>query len=190
MHRVALLLAILATPALAQPPVPRPVPTAPDARLAVQRDAMRALAFMDGEWRGPADVAGGHQITQTERVGPLLDGAVRLVEGRGYDTQGVTRFNAVAMISYDLERRRYMMRSHAMGYVGDFPLEVRPNGFSWQLPAGPGAIVRYTATIENGTWHEVGERIAGDSPPVRMVEMRLTRIGPSRWPAEGAVPPR
>lgn len=190
MRLCPVLLALIAVPALAQPPAPTAPPTAPEARLAAQREAMRALSFMDGEWRGPAEIAGGHEITQTERVGALLDGAVRVVEGRGYDAQGTTRFNAVAVISYDLERRAFMMRSYAMGYTGDFPLEVRPNGFRWQVPAGPGAIVRYTATIEGDSWHEVGERIVGDAAPIRTVEMRLVRVGPSRWPAEGAVPPR
>lgn len=192
MRRYALPLALAAAPLAAQPsqPAPNAVPTAPEARLAAQREAMRALSFMDGEWRGPAEVGGGHRIVQTERIGPLLDGAVKVIEGRGHEADGTTSFNALGIISYDLEQRRYIMRSYAMGYVGDFPLEMRPNGFRWQIPAGPGAVIRYTATVDATTWHEVGERIAGDAPPVRVFEMRLTRLGPSRWPADGAVSPQ
>jgi hypothetical protein len=82
------------------------------------------------------------------------------------------------------------MHSHAMGFVGDFPLEVRPDGYSWTQPAGPGASIHYTATVGNGEWHEVGERVAGDSAPVKTFEMRLRRVGPTRWPQDGAVGPR
>ena len=38
---------------------------------------------------------------------------------------------------------------YAMGYAGDYPLTVRPDGFSWSHPAGPGATTRYTATIRD-----------------------------------------
>ena len=99
-------------------------------------------------------------------------------------------FNAFAIITYDPARRSYSMRSHAMGYAGDYPLTVRPDGFSWSHPAGPNATVRYTATIRDGEWHEVGERIAGSAPPVKTLEMRLRRIGPTEWPQAGAVAPR
>ncbi|HEU0134348.1 MAG TPA: hypothetical protein VFR28_05960, partial [Allosphingosinicella sp.] len=113
------------------PPEPASPPAAsrdPASRLAAQREAMKALDFMDGAWRGRAQTdrlpAG---FVHTERSGTLLDGTVRLIEGRSYDEKGGTRFNAFATISYDPARKAYVMHSHAMGYVGDFPLEVRPD---------------------------------------------------------------
>ena len=179
-----------ANPSLAQTPE-FAGPWDPATRIAAQREAMRALAFMDGEWRGTAEAdAGARSLTQTERVGPLLDGALRVVEGRGYDAAGRTVFNAFGVISYDPVRRSYSMRSYAMGYAGDFPLEVRPDGFSWTQPMGPGTSVRYTATVRDGEWHEVGERVADGGAPTRMFEMRLRRIGDSAWPGAGAVPAR
>jgi hypothetical protein len=166
-------------------------PWDPAARLAAQREAMKALAFMDGAWRGQAQTdplpAG---FTHTERSGSLLDGTIRLVEGRSYDEKGGTRFNAFGVISYDPARRAYTMHSLAMGYAGDFPLEVRPDGYGWTQPAGPGASIHYTATVGNGEWHEIGERVAGGAVPVKTFEMRLRRIGPTSWPQEGAVGPR
>lgn len=176
----------------ASPPAAAPSgPWDPAARIAAQREAMKALSFMDGAWRGRAETdrfpAG---FTHTERSGSLLDGSVRLVEGRSYDESGGTRFNAFAIISYDPVRRTYTMHSHAMGFVGDFPLEVRPDGYSWTRPAGPGAVIRYTATVKGGEWREVGERVAGETAPVKTFEMRLNRIGPTTWPEAGAVGPR
>jgi hypothetical protein len=166
-------------------------PLDPSSRIAAQREAMKALAFLDGEWRGTArarEVPG--EMAHTERVGTLLDGTIRLVEGRAYDFAGKTQFNAFAVISYDPVKRAYSMRSHAMGFVGDYPLTVRPDGFSWSHPAGPGAVVRYNATIKDGEWHEVGERVASGAAPVRTVELKVRRIGAGGWPDRGAVPPR
>jgi hypothetical protein len=82
------------------------------------------------------------------------------------------------------------MTSWAMGYMATFPLTVTANGFAWERPAGPGASVRYTATIENGTFREVGDRIVPGAEPVRIFEMNLRRVGDSDWPAGGTVPPR
>lgn len=185
-----LLAAPPAIPALAQSPPPTAAagPWAPDARAAAQREAMKALAFMDGEWRGPARF-GEHPMTQTERVGPLLDGAVKLVEGRGYDAAGKTVFNVFAVISYDPVKRTYSMRSYAEGYAGDFPLTVRKDGWSWSQPMGPGATLNYTASFTPDGWREVGERVAGDAQPVRMFEMTLKRVGNGAWPGAGAVKP-
>jgi hypothetical protein len=87
-----------------------------------------------------------HNITQTERVGPFLDGSIKVIEGRGYEGDGSVGFNALAIISYDLETRAYNMRSYAQGYVGDFALTPTADGFEWEIPAGPMAM-RYTAVI-------------------------------------------
>ena len=166
-------------------------PWDPASRIAAQREAMRALAFMDGEWRGRAEVDGGRRsVVHTERAGPLLDGSVRVVEGRSYDETGATAFNAFGIISYDPVRRTYSMHSYAMGFAGDFPLEVRPDGYSWTQPMGPGSSIRYTATVRDGEWREVGERVTDGAAPVRTFEMRLRRIGDSAWPGHGAVPAR
>jgi hypothetical protein len=174
----------LAAPAAAQPPTAA-------ALEAAQREAMAKLRGMDGIWRGTAwtmTPAGRHDVVHTERVGPFLGGTLRLIEGRAYNKDGSVGFNALGIVSYDPARKAYSLRSYAMGRSGDFPLEVRPDGYVWQTPAGPGAIVRYTATIGNGTWREVGDRIAGTAAPVRIFEMNLKRAGDSRWPAGDAVP--
>ncbi len=192
--KILLMAALIGSAASAQPgstPDPSAGPWDPAARMAAQREAMKALAFLDGEWRGTAraeEFPG--EMRHTERVGTLLDGTIRLVEGRAYDSAGKPRFNAVAIISYDPVKRTYSMRSHAMGYAGDYPLTVRPDGFSWSHPAGPGATVRYTATVKDGEWHEVGERVAAEAAPVKTVELRVSRIGSEGWPEKGAVSPR
>jgi hypothetical protein len=124
-----------------------------------------------------------YTLTQTERVGPFLDGAVKVVDGKGY------AFNAFATIYFDPAKRTYTMHSYAQGHVGEFALTPKPDGFSWEIPAGP-MTIRYTAVNKNGTWHEVGERIAAGKEPVRFFEMTLKRIGDTDWPAGGASSPK
>jgi hypothetical protein len=79
------------------------------------------------------------EMTQTERSGNLLGGTVRLVEGRSFDAAGKTLFNAFAVISYDVQRSRYSITSHASGYSTTSELKLTGDGFAWEVPAGPGA---------------------------------------------------
>ena len=160
--------------------------------MAAQSKAMAPLAIFDGTWRGPATITlpDGNtlQLTQTERVGSMLGGTLKVIEGRGYLPDGAVGFNAFAVISFSPATGKYGFRSHAQGYAGDFPLEVRPDGFTWSTPAGPGATIRYTATLKDGVWTEIGERVVEGKPAVKMFEMQLQRIGSTDWPAGGAVP--
>jgi hypothetical protein len=159
--------------------------------MAAQRAAMVPLAAMDGVWRGPAwtilESGEKHSVTQTERVGPFLDGAVKVMEGRAYDSEGKVSFNAFGTVSYDPATKAYTMHTYAMGRVGDFPLTVSPEGFVWEIPAGPMKI-RYTAVIKDGKWREVGDRIMPGQEPMRFFEMNLVRVGDSDWPTAGAIP--
>jgi hypothetical protein len=181
------LVLFLAVPALAQ--------GRPDAAvlLAAQKDALKAFAAMDGVWRGPAwtILPNGekHTITQTERIGPFLDGSVKVIEGKGYEADGRVSFNAFGTISFSPSKNGYTLHSHAMGNVGDFVIKPTADGYTWEIPAGP-MTIRYTAVIKDGTLKEVGDRLEPGKDPVRFFEMTLTRIGDTTWPAGGAVPPK
>jgi hypothetical protein len=161
--------------------------------IAAQQEAMLKLSFMDGVWRGTAwtilPSGEKHTITQTERIGPFLDGSVKVVEGRGYDPDGKLTFNAFGTISYNPASGDYTMHSHAQGHVGDFVLTPAPAGFVWEIPAGP-MTIRYTAVFKEGAWQEVGDRIMPGKEPIRFFEMNLKRVGDTSWPAAGAVGPK
>lgn len=165
----------------------------PATLIAAQREALQRFAMLDGVWRGPAwtILPSGEKrtVTQTERIGPFLDGSVKVIEGRGYDSDGKVTFNAFATISYNLATRVYTMRSYAQGQVGDFVFTPTADGYVWEIPAGP-MTIRYTAVIKDGTLREVGDRIVPDKEPVRFFEMNLKRIGDTNWPAAGAISPK
>ena len=158
-----------------------------------QREAMQRLAFMDGVWRGPAwtilPSGEKHTITQTERIGPFLDGSVKVIEGRGYNPDGKVTFNAFGTVSYNPATRAYTLHSYAQGQVGDFVLTPTADGYVWEIPAGA-MTIRYTAVIKDGAWREVGDRVMPGKEPVRFFEMNLKRIGDTDWPAGGAVTPK
>jgi hypothetical protein len=165
----------------------------PAKMIAAQQQAMLKLSFMDGAWRGSAwtVLPNGekHHITQTERIGPFLDGAVKVIEGRGYEADGKTSFNAFGTVSFNLTTNAYTMHSYAQGFVGDYVLTPTADGFSWEIPAGP-MIIRYVAVVKDGTWKEVGDRIMPNKDPVRFFEMELKRLGDTNWPAAGAISPK
>ena len=186
---VALASLILAFPSLAQS---QAGPGAA-ALISAQRESLRAFARMDGVWRGSAwtllPSGERHTITQTERIGPFLDGSVKVIEGRGYEADGSVSFNALGIVSYDPAKKAYNLRSYALGRSGDFVITPTANGYMWEIPAGP-ATIRYTAVITNGRLREIGERIIPGAAPVQFFEMNLRRIGSSTWPAGSAVPSR
>jgi hypothetical protein len=152
---------------------------------------MAALAFLDGEWSGPAEAherSGTFKMTQTERVGTLLDGTVRLVEGRAFDEKGGTLFNAFAVIAYDVPTARYVITSYAGGYATTTVLKLKADGFEWEVPAGPGAKMQFAAVVKDGMWTEVGDYVGPDGSKKRTFQMTVKRIGTSNWPAGTLVP--
>jgi hypothetical protein len=166
---------------------------APESPEQAQAKALAPLAAFDGTWRGPARTLARNgkflDLVQTERVGPMLGGAIRLVEGRGHAQDGSVQFNALGIFSYNPREKRYSFHSYAQGHEGDFPLTVQADGFTWELAAGP-ARIRYTAKVQGDEWTELGERLMEGQPPMVIFEMRLRRVGPTGWPAEGALGPK
>ncbi len=108
--------AVLATTIASSPASAQNLPDAASL-IATQKAALEKFSRMDGVWRGPAwtilPSGEKHNITQTERIGPLLDGSIKLVEGRGYEPDGRVSFSAFGVISYNPESKNYRIRSHA-----------------------------------------------------------------------------
>jgi hypothetical protein len=191
MRRAIFGFATCATLAVTAPMAPVRAQQADTAALAAQKEAQARLAWMDGVWRGPAVTrgpGGEHKVTQTERIGTMLGGTLRVIEGRGFNPDGTVGFNAFAVISYDPASKAYDFRSYAQGRSGDFVITPTADGYVWEIPAGP-ATIRYTATLKDKVWTEIGERIVPSQPAMPFFEMHLTRIGDTTWPNGGAMTP-
>lgn len=151
------------------------------------------FAGLYGEWRGEASGIGPDRqpfsITQTERVGPMLDGRITVIEGRGYEADGTLAFNAFGIISKNAQSGEYEMRAYRDTESGTYPVELTDSGFIWEIPAGPAGVVRYTVWVEDGTWHETGEYVPAEGAPFPILEMTMTRIGDTDWPAADVVMP-
>jgi hypothetical protein len=185
---------MLAAPAAVSAPAFAQGAYDPAPRIAAQKEAMKALDMLDGEWRGEAKTllqdGKWHAFTQTERVGPMLDGTVKVIEGRGYEADGSITFNAFAVISYDPDRKSYAMRSYTAGRQGDYPITPTADGFKWEIQAGPNMKIMYEATVKDDKWTEIGTRVPLNGAPVKFIEFTVTRFGDAVWPAAGAVQPK
>lgn len=183
MGAAALALTGLAGVAQAQPNL--------DARMAAQKEAMKPLAWLDGTWRGPAysmERSGKLEMSQTERVGPFLEGSVKVIEGKAFGADGRPNgWDALGVITYDPDARTYTFHTYARSYSRDVPLTVTPDGWSWEADAGPGRKTRYVTSNAGGRWTETGTMTGPNLPPqgVQIFHMELTRTGATDWPAGG-----
>ena len=182
-------LALISLAALLLTPLAAHAQAADTAAIAAQQQAMKKLDWMHGVWRGPAvsqGPQGEHRVTQTERIGGFLGGTLKMMEGKGYQADGSIGFNAFGVVSYDAQTQSYWLTSWAQGRAGKFPLTLTATGYVWGIPAGPQTI-RYTATLADGVWTEVGDYIAAGQPPRRFFTMTLRRVGDSAWPSAGGI---
>jgi hypothetical protein len=164
-----------------------------DSLLAPHQSAMKALANLDGVWRGQGQTfsASGEKttFTQTIRAGSFGEGTLKLLEGHSYGADGQTYAYNVEVLSYAPATGAYALRLYAQGTQGDVPIKPLNGGFTLEYPEGA-ATVRFTITVTEDTWHEIAERRMPDAQPFRFLELNLRRIGSTDWPAAGVTHPQ
>jgi hypothetical protein len=140
---IVALFVVAATGAIAQAPSPvsaRPALMTPSDMVATQQAAMQKVAALKGAWRGTGwmiDSVGDtmRQMVLTERVGPFQDGAVTVIETRGYMADGKLGFHAFNTISFDAQKAEYAMNARAAGRSGNFSFRPTAEGYVWQIGA-------------------------------------------------------
>jgi hypothetical protein len=148
--------------------------------LSAQREAMKKLSFLVGNWSGGATTRRGPnetvKVKQTEEVQFKLGGLVLLIEGTGRNpATGDVMFNALATIAYDEAAKVYHFRAYNDGRYLDAEMKVPDNGFEWGYKAGP-VDVRFVMHLnEKGEWVETGDVKSGDNPSQRTFEMTLRK---------------
>ncbi len=145
-------------------------------------DEMRRLDFLAGEWKGEAWAQMGPEkkehILQHERVQPKLGGQVLLVEGLGKSPEGKVVHDALAVISWNEEKKTYRFATWVAGRPeGETTLDlIGPNTAVWAMET-PRGRMRYTIRlIEKGEWNEIGEFSRDDGATwLKFFEMTLTK---------------
>ncbi len=126
------------------------------------KEKIKKLDFMLGEWSGGGWMMNQDrtrsEFTQTEKIEMELNGAVLIVRGQGWDTDGKSIHNALGIISYDLvEAKYFMLAMLENGQQTKAELElVSENEIKWWFDV-PGGTVKYQLTIDGDTWREKGE---------------------------------
>jgi hypothetical protein len=162
--------------------------------VAAQQAAMIPLAYMDGVWRGTGwmiDAPGEtpRHMTMTYRIGPFLEGAVKVIEIRGYLADGSYGFHAFNMVSFDAQKGEYVMNARAAGRSGIFAFQLAgARKYTWQI-GNPTTGLHYEGALENGEWIQIGRRIAPGAEPIIMSDYRLRRVADTDWPEAGAIGP-
>lgn len=167
----------------------------PAQMVAAQQAAIAKIAYLDGIWRGsgwmidrPGETP--RQMTMTYRVGPFLDGTVRIIEIRGYLADGKLGFHAFNTVSFDSQTGQYVMNARAAGRSGAFSFQAAgERNYAWQIGSLTAGL-HYTGKVENGVWTEIGRAISPGAEPVIMSDYTLRRVGDTDWPEAGALGPR
>jgi hypothetical protein len=156
---------------------------------AAQRDAMKKLDFMVGQWKGEGwmEFAPGQRrtFTATEVAQSKLDGLLLTIEGLhrgqlGGKGEVVTVHNAFAAVSYDDQARRYQFQAHtARGNHEEAEAKVIDGQLVWGMKVPQFGEVRYTVKLDDkARWFEVGEVSQDGKKWRKFFEMTLERTKP------------
>jgi hypothetical protein len=162
---------------------PKP-PTGP----AAQREAMKKVDFLVGQWKGEGwmEFAPDQRRTfkGTEVVQSKLDGLLLTVEGlhRGKvgDKEDVVVHNAFGLLSYDDKGKRYRFQAFTgRGDFEDTEAKVTEKEMVWGMKIPQFGDVRFTVKLDDkGRWFEVGEVSQDGKEWRKFFEMTLAKVDP------------
>jgi hypothetical protein len=157
----------------AQPPVP-----------AAQRDAMKKLEFLLGEWKGESwtELVPGKRSTSqgTETVQSKLNGLLLAIEGIHRRKGGEVVHNAFAVVSYDAKAKQYRVQAYTdRGQYTEAQAKVADKRLEWGFTIPQFGDVRYIITVDDkGRWLETGEVSQDGKEWRKFFEMTLERVAP------------
>ena len=142
------------------------------------------LAFLVGEWEGPASIdmgpRGRQEATQREWVKRVAGGTVLTIEGRGTQRMdGGERevFSAFAVVYRGRDGGPALRAFRGDGVWVDAEIEIKENGLVWSYTDPRLGKIRYTVRLdEAGRWHEIGERYQEGQGWHQFFEMRLSKV--------------
>jgi len=152
---------------------------------AAEREAMKKLDFLVGEWKGEGwmEFVPGQRRTfrGTEVVQSKLGGLLVTIEGlHSGRTEEEIVHNAFAVVSYDENAKRYRFQAHtARGGHEDAEAKVGDGQLVWGMKVPQFGDVRYTIKRDDkGRWFEVGEVSRDGKDWRKFFEMTLEPVKP------------
>jgi hypothetical protein len=154
------------------------LPRVPD--LAAQREAMKKLDFLVGNWVGEALLLRGPtesvELLQTEEAHYKLDGLILVIEGIGRTKSGgQPLLAAFGVVSFDDETGTYRLRAFNDGRSLETQLKLleEAKGMTWGFALGD---IRTNSTLrinERGEWTEFAEISIGSQPPKKLLTLTV-----------------
>lgn len=144
-------------------------------------ESMNKLYFMIGTWEG----TGWYQMGQDERdvfnihetITEKLDGLLLLIEGHG-TSNGQTVHKALAVISWDPDKKQYNFESHTYdGRSAKATATLEANIFTWGFDVPGRGSIRYVINIsDDDEWIEKGSYSPDGETWYPFMGMTLKRI--------------
>lgn len=132
----------------------------------LQKQAMKKMEWLVGEWSGTAWTQMGPQNRDTvemhESISMELNGTILKIKGTGYQLKEngdkEVAHDAFAVVSYDAPNKKYRWQSWRVpgGYFTEYEPEVAENAFSWTMETPRGKMKYKLQRNEKGEWHETG----------------------------------
>ena len=127
-------------------------------------DAIQKISFLTGTWKGAGWIQMGPQkstFNQTENISAKMNGTIIQIDGQGKDQQkpDVIIHQAFAIISYDNENSKYLMKAfRGDGEQVDAEAKlIDDHSFQWSFSSAMTGQIKYTITVLNNKWTEIGE---------------------------------
>ena len=149
------------------------------------RAALDKLAWIEGDWVGPAWYQMGPRRTtanQSEKIYRAAGGTVLVIHGYGTAADPGAPANTVVhdafgVIFWDAATSSLRLRSYvANGNSLEVPVEVGDQKIVWRFEAAGMGKMRYTVTRSPaGEWVEIGERSTDGTTWTKFMEMTLRK---------------
>jgi hypothetical protein len=127
-------------------------------------DALQKITFLTGSWKGGGYMQTGpqkHSFNQTELISLKVNGTVIQIEGEGKDQQNPEMIihQAFAIISYDLQNSKYLMKAFRGdgGQIDADAVLMDDHTFQWSFANPMAGKIKYTISVLKNKWTEIGE---------------------------------
>ena len=140
---------------------------------------MKALLPLVGNWEGKGWIKNKETgekefFLQKEEISYSLDSTIVIIDGQGKESGRVVH-DAHAVVSVNPEGNFFFTSYLGDGRTGKYDFVVEGGKMIWQIPS-PGGTVRFTITIEQGVWTEVGEFVTTANQVYPFMKMGLKKL--------------